>query len=227
MLLNIHTHQIKPLIDPSQSMAFVYNQIIPQSEEDLENFELEATTERLSVGIHPYYIDETNKEIQLEKLRKSANNQRVKFIGECGLDRLTHTPLPLQEEIFLKQIRIAEEARKPVIIHCVRCFSELLAIKKLVRPKVPLIVHGFNQNLQIAQQLIEKGFYISIGEAILHADSNAAKLIELIPINQLFLETDDKPVSIQKIYEKVAEIKKITISELEERIFENYLAITI
>jgi TatD DNase family protein len=231
MFLDIHTHHISSFGSSvgtqSTAMAAIFNQIIPKGEEDLENFVLNESSEWLSVGIHPWYIDEVNKEIQLKKLIEIADNQRVKFIGECGLDRLTHTPLSLQEEIFLKQIRIAEEVKKPVIIHCVRCFSELIAIKKLVRPKIPMIVHGFNQNLQIAEQLIQKGYYLSFGEAILHPDSNASKALEIIPNNQFFLETDDKEIEIQKIYEKASEIKKIDINQLKSLIFENYWNIII
>jgi TatD DNase family protein len=234
MFLDIHTHNINSFevessvrTQTTAASKSIFNQIIPQDEESLENFVLNESSDWLSVGIHPWYIDESNSEIQLKKLIEVADNQRVKFIGECGLDRLTYTPLPIQEAIFLKQIRIAEEVGKPVIIHCVRCFSELIAIKKLVRPKVPLIVHGFNQSLQIAEQLIQKGFFLSFGEALLHTDSNAQKALELIPINQFYLETDNKEVSIQKIYEKASEIKKIAINQLEDRIFENYLSITI
>ncbi|MDZ7934269.1 MAG: TatD family hydrolase [Emticicia sp.] len=105
--------------------------------------------------------------------------------------RLKGSPLPLQEEIFIKQIRIAEEVKKPIIIHCVKCFNELISIKKIIRPKVPMIVHGFNNNLTIAQMLLERGFYISLGAAILQENSNAAQLLTQIPLEKLFLETDD------------------------------------
>ncbi|MFN3848158.1 MAG: TatD family hydrolase [Spirosomataceae bacterium] len=221
MLLNIHAHhRIK-----QDGEQIILNRQIPEGEENIENFELESDGEPISLGIHPWFIDELNYKLQIDKLVELAKNQSVRLIGECGLDRLKGPNLQLQEEVFIKQIRIAEDLRKPVIIHCVRCFSELVSIKKIIRPKVPMIVHGFNQNEQIAKQLIEKGFYLSIGDAVLKDDSNAAKVVAEIPVNQLFIETDDKEVSIKSIYEKIAEIKQISIEELEQIVFENYLSL--
>lgn len=221
MQINIHTH----LPEKRANQQIIYNLIVPEIEEELELFPQEIPDNFLSVGIHPWYISETNQKLQLEKLRQIANNKAVKFIGECGLDRLKGSPLPLQEEIFIKQIRIAEELKKPIIIHCVKCFNELISIKKIVRPKVPMIVHGFNNNLQIAQALLERGFYISLGEALLHDDSNAAKVLQIIPLEKLFLETDDKTISIESIYEKTSNMLNIEQNQLEDAIFANYLEI--
>lgn len=221
MQINIHTH----LPEKQANQQTIYNLIIPETAEELEVFPHETPETLLSVGIHPWYISETNHKLQLEKLRQLAQNQVVKLIGECGLDRLKGSPLPLQEEIFIKQIRIAEELKKPVIIHCVKCFNELISIKKIVRPKIPMIIHGFNNNLQIAQALIERGFYISLGAALLHDDSNAAKALSIIPLEKLFLETDDKAISIESVYEKTSNLLNIEQNQLEDTIFANYLEI--
>lgn len=222
MLLNLHTHLLKK----QAGEQIIFNQIIPDSEEALEHFTLPDTENWLSAGIHPWYIQEKLYPQQLKKLAYVAADPSVKMIGECGLDRLKGAPLPLQEEVFIKQIRIAEEHHKPVIIHCVRCYNELLSIKKIVRPLVPMVVHGFNSKIEIAWQLIEKGFYISLGGALLNEDSNATKLLQEIPLEKLFLETDDKEILISEIYQKVAEVKNITVENLESIIFDNYLALT-
>ncbi len=227
MLINIHTHNP----EKQDNQQIIYNLIIPQTEEALETFPDKIIPNTwLSAGIHPWYIaerlpSENNQKLQLEKLRKLAQYQDIKFIGECGLDRLKGSPLPLQEEMFIKQIRIAEEVKKPLIIHCVKCFNELISIKKIVRPKVPMIVHGFNNNLTIAQMLLEKGFYISLGTAILQENSNAAHLLTQIPLEKLFLETDDKDTSITEIYEKASFILKMPLDKLEDTIFANYLEV--
>ncbi len=222
MLINIHTHSTEKQADEQ----LIFNLVVPDSEEKLENFLEEIPTNTwLSAGIHPWYINENNQDLQLKKLRQLAYSQSVKFIGECGLDRLKGSPLPVQEEIFIKQIRIAEEAKKPVIIHCVRCFNELISIKKIVRPKVPMILHGFNNNLQIAQSLLQRGFYLSLGAAILDETSNVAQILTQIPLEKLFLETDDKTISIQEVYEKASFILNIKQNTLEDVIFANYLEI--
>lgn len=222
MLINIHTHNP----EKQDNQQIIYNLIIPETDEALEIFPDETVPKTwLSAGIHPWYINENNQKFQLEKLRQLAKYQEIKLIGECGLDRLKGSPLPLQEEIFIKQIRIAEEVKKPIIIHCVKCFNELISIKKIVRPKVPMILHGFNNNLTIAQTLLEKGFYLSLGTAILQENSNAAQVLQQIPIEKLFLETDDKEISIAEIYEKASFILKMSIDKLEDVIFANYLEI--
>lgn len=227
MFINIHTHNP----EKQDNQQIIYNLIIPETEEALETFPDETVPNSwLSAGIHPWYIaerrpSENNQKLQLEKLRQLAQYQDIKLIGECGLDRLKGSPLPIQEEIFIKQIRIAEEVKKPLIIHCVKCFSELISIKKIVRPKVPMIVHGFNNNLTIAQMLLEKGFYLSLGTAILQENSNAAQVLLQIPLEKLFLETDDKAISIMEIYEKASFILKMPINKLEDTIFANYLEI--
>lgn len=221
MLLNLHTHLLKKQADEQ----IIFNQIIPDSEEGLENLELQNTPSWLSAGIHPWYINEKLYNLQLKKLAAIAKEPAIKFIGECGLDRLKGAPLPLQEEIFIKQIRIAEDLKKPVIIHCVRCYNELISIKKIVRPRVPFIVHGFNTKIEIARQLLDKGFYLSLGGALLQKDSNALKVLQEIPLEKLFLETDDKDISIIDIYQKAAEIKSLSIEELEKIVFDNYLGL--
>ena len=222
MLINIHTHSTEKQADEQ----LIFNLVVPDSDEVLENFLQETPTNTwLSAGIHPWYINESNQDLQLEKLRQITYNQSVKFIGECGLDRLKGSLLPLQEEIFIKQIRIAEGVKKPILIHCVRCFNELISIKKVVRPKIPMVVHGFNNNLQIAESLLQRGFYLSLGAAILDETSNAAQVLPKIPLEKLFLETDDRAISIQKVYEKASFILNIEQNTLEDVIFANYLEI--
>ena len=221
MLLNLHTHLLKKQADEQ----IIFNEIIPDSETALEDFTLQNTDTWLSVGIHPWYINEQLSNLQLKKLAILAQNPAIKFIGECGLDRLRGAALPLQEAIFIKQIRIAEDLKKPVIIHCVKCYNELLSIKKIVRPRVPLVVHGFNTKIEIARQLIDKGFYLSLGGALLQEESNALKVLQEIPLDRLFLETDDKDISIIDIYTKVAEVKNISIEELEKIVFDNYFGV--
>lgn len=221
MLLNLHTHLLKKQADEQ----IIFNEIIPDSEEGLETFSLQNTSNWLSAGVHPWYINEQLYNSQLKKLANVAQDPAIKFIGECGLDRLKGAALPLQEEIFIKQIRIAEDVQKPVIIHCVKCYNELISIRKIVRSRVPLIVHGFNTKIEIARQLLDKGFYLSLGGAVLNEESNALKVLQEIPLERLFLETDDKDISIVDIYLKAAEVKGLTMVELEKVIFDNYLGL--
>ena len=221
MLLNLHTHLLKKQADEQ----IIFNLMIPESAEALESFCLESSDAWLSVGIHPWYISEANYKLQLQKVIELASHKEVKLIGECGLDRLKGVALPLQEEVFINHIRIAEEVHKPIVIHCVKCYSELLSIKKVIRPKIPMVIHGFNNKVEVARQLLEKEFYLSLGTSLLHEGSNAITVLEEIPLERLFLETGDKEVDIKEIYQKVAEVRNITMEEVEKLIFDNYLSL--
>ncbi len=154
-----------------------------------------------------------------------AAHENVLAIGECGVDRLIELPLEQQFPIFEAQIKLAEQLRKPVIIHCVRAFNELLQWKKRVAPTIPLIIHGFNNKPEIAQQLIAHGFYFSLGTALLETDSNAVKALKIIPFSKLFLENDDRDTPIEKVYEAAAMHLEITISVLKDQIWTNFVTV--
>ena len=223
MLLNFHTHQLE---EPEDTRR-IYNLMVPNTEEALEIFPETLPAGRFSVGIHPNFIQESLLKKQLEAAKVLSKNEAVAMIGECGLDRTAAVVLAVQESVFIQQIRIAEAANKPVVVHCVRCFNELISIKKVVRPKVPIVIHGFNNKPEIARLLIERGFYFSLGAALLHPDSNASKVISEIPRDKLFLENDDKDLSINKIYEATAVKLNLSIENLSQQILNNWMELTV
>jgi len=176
----------------------------------------------VSIGIHPWYIQEYDVTDIIEKIKIAAGSENVKAIGESGLDRLAETPMKVQETVFIKQIEIAEACNKPLIIHCVKAFDELIRIKKEQQVKTPMIIHGYNNNEQIAEQLIKNGFYLSFGKALLNENSNAQMVIKKLSWEQLFLETDNSDLSINDIYEKAAALKNISVEELKEKMMLNF-----
>ena len=127
-----------------------------------------------------------------------------------------------QEEILDVQVGLAEELRKPLIIHCVKAYSELIAVKKRTGSSVPWIIHGYNNNEQILRQLLDHGFYISVGAALLNSHSNAFQLLRVIPLGALFLENDDKEVEIHVIYKAASAILGIEVEALKEMMRMNY-----
>jgi TatD DNase family protein len=129
----------------------------------------------------------------------------------------------LQRTAFEEQVSIAEKAQKPVIIHCVRAWDELLAVQKKTRPEMPWLVHGFRGNWKLAAQLISKGMYLSVWyEFALRPESS--ELFRHLPRDRFFLETDGADVDIRKIYEKVAGDLVIEAEELKSIIFNNFNA---
>jgi len=168
-----------------------------------------------SVGIHPWYIQKDNIEKELDLIEKYASSPNVKAIGECGLDKLCETDFELQKEVFLSHISISEKVKKPLIIHCVKSFDEIILLKKKIQPKQAWIIHGFRGKPQQAKQLIEQGFYLSFG---LNFNEQT---IQNIPIERIFLETDDSGCDIRTIYKSAARALNIPEENLIRQIEKN------
>ncbi len=179
-----------------------------------------------SVGIHPWFIN--NIEQQKQDLVEVSHKKNVIAIGETGLDFqkniLLHTPVALQLDLFKFQIELAYKRQKPLIIHCVKCFDELIKLKKQYKDSIPWIIHGFSKNSNIANQLIKNDFYLSFGHHLLQSEKNKEALIG-VPKEKIFFETDDKNLPIEKIYEEAAFLLKTSIKILKNQIAENYKSI--
>jgi TatD DNase family protein len=177
-------------------------------------------TKSISVGLHPWFADIEKLEMYMKYLNVIARQANVKMIGECGLDKLKGEKMEGQLILLKEQIQLAEVLKKPLILHCVKSFDELIAIKDEMKVKVPMIIHGFNKKLALGEQLLNKGFYLSFGAAILKTDSSTAKLVQ--HTDRFFLETDDKDVPIEEIYQQVAILKKSSVEQLKARIFADW-----
>ena len=201
---DIHTH--KPSIHP-EDIAIV-NIIV--KEDDIVNCQLPTVN---SIGVHPWYINNPKK--QLEQLHSLASNPQIVAIGEAGLDKLTETPLSTQEEVFIAQAKLAEEIRKPLIIHCVKAWPELIAARKDISPKTPWVIHGFRGNEILAEQLIHQGFLLSFGEKF-----NPDALQKAWP-SSILTETDDSEIDIRTIYNQLSSALNIPLNKFSEQIEEN------
>ena len=170
-----------------------------------------------SIGIHPKDIDVNNLDNQFEWMRNMIF-ENCFAIGECGLDSFAETEEKIQEEVFLKQIRFANQVKKPIIIHCVRKFYEVISFKKYAEQ--PMIIHGFNKKERIAEDLLKNNFYLSFGKAVLY-NLSLQNTLKITPLDKIFLETDNDDFSIEELYEKVSEIKGISLENLNKQISEN------
>ena len=135
-----------------------------------------------STGVHPWRSSEAGTLWPL--VEKTAADPRIAAIGECGLDRLRGAPLPRQAELLRLHALLAERLRKPLIVHCVRAWAELLAAHRAIRPAQPWIIHGFRGAPALARRLLDAGMHISLGE--LFNPLTAA----VIPDSRLHVETD-------------------------------------
>lgn len=177
-----------------------------------------------SMGIHPWFIKEATLDQEFEILTQKIQDKNCLAIGECGLDKRIDVPLDLQKAVFERQLLLAQHVQKPVIIHCVAAFDELIECTKRLQIEVPIIVHGFSKNSQVANQLIQQGFYISFGKYLFQMP-NLASVLNQIPEERFFLETDTALQSIEDVYQLVAKSKGISVPALQEKVKQNFESI--
>lgn len=167
-----------------------------------------------SVGIHPWNAHLAS-DASLQLLTNCAAHRQVLAIGEVGIDKHAQASLSIQIELFKQQVALSESLQKPLLIHAVKAMDELLALKRLLRPVQPWIIHGFRGNDAVAKTYINHGFYLSLGEKF----QSAALLA--IPDGRLFLETDESQWAIAEIYHRVAQEKKVPMEQLMQTIGTN------
>src|SRR5690606_21554272 len=137
-----------------------------------------------------------------------------KAVGECGLDKRIDTPLELQKKLCIPQLLLAEKYKKPIILHCVAAYQEIIQLKKQLKLTVPMIIHGFSKNAQVAERLIKIGFYHAFGKYVL-LNADVACALKTTPPHQLFLETDTIE---QSIFEVCAEAEEIVGASIKQQI---------
>ena len=209
-LIDIHTH------DQIPADILGIRNIFPREAEIPSQF----PTHLFSLGIHPWYLHNQSGQ-EIDELLKAIKASNIVAIGEIGLDRACGTSFSLQETYFKKQVEIAGMYNKPVIIHCVRAYPEIIKIKKDYSLEIPWIIHGFNGNQQIAEQLLIHHFYLSFGPSLLKRKKIQDVFIH-IPEERIFLETDDSDIPIGEIYLKATKLRKINPVELKKCIFANF-----
>lgn len=188
-----------------------------------KNFDSIKPDEIYSTGLHPWFLVETNWQNLMDDLKQVSIQSNVVAIGECGLDKVCSTDMALQQAAFIAQIKWANEINKPLIIHCVRSYEEILLLLKQLENKVPVIFHGFNKNITLAEKIIEQGCYLSFGKALFQ--QRIKEVFAAIPLESLFTETHDPDITIDSIYLEAATAKNISVEALSLQIEKNAIAV--
>lgn len=199
---NLHTHEFKN----QEHVLELVNQYPQEFDTGLPNY---------SIGIHPLYINEDRLESDFEILEQKAALPECLAIGECGLDKRSETAFEIQLNVLEKQFLLAEKFQKPVVIHCVHAFQELIELKNKLKIAIPVIIHGFSKKEQLAKQLLDNGFYLSFGRYLL-LNPELENVFNNVPENRFFLETDTSDYTIEEVYALAAKYKKITVAELQQ-----------
>lgn len=190
-----------------------------------------------TVGVHPTADCRLQISEIGEQLLTMARHPKVVAIGECGLDyfRIKHDPLPIkkeQKEVFLKQIQIAEQVKKPLMVHCRPskntddAYEDLIHELKMHNVPCKIIVHFFVGSGTIAEQLLTLGCYVTFGGVITFA-RDYDEVIRAMPSERIMLETDapyvapepyrgkrNEPSYVCAVAQKLAELKQMRVEEV-------------
>jgi TatD DNase family protein len=210
LYINIHSHS------PAAASEWAIQNLY-------KDFNLAIKPGIYSAGLHPWYIDEAGWKAAFDTLKQYSRQQHVIAIGECGLDKVCNSSFPLQQEVFIAQLLWANEINKPLIIHCVKAFDEILGLLKKHSNKVPVIFHGFNKNRLLAEKIIQQGHWVSFGKALLQPAMQ--EIFASLPTDKIFLETDDATINIQQIYLAATSVKNISMEQLNLQLTKNVHAV--
>lgn len=214
--VNIHTHGLK------ETQAVQILSVDCQSFDTSEAI-YNPLTSFFSLAFHPLKWS-VNEQLDEEDVNSKLSIPSVIAIGESGLDK--HSALSTEEQmrLFRLQMGLSIQHQLPIIIHCVGRWNELEILFKEKKVNSPSwIIHGFRKT-RLINKFLELGAYLSFGEALLY-DELLQKAIKTLPLDRLFLETDDADVDILLLYEKLAQIKSVSLQVVIDQLFETYLAV--
>lgn len=189
-----------------------------------------------AVGIHPHDAD-TMDDMMLSLIKAMARKEKVKAIGEIGLDyHYDFSPRETQKKWFRQQVKLAIKLNLPVIIHDREANDDVMRILKEEDAfKTGVLMHCFSGSAELARQYIKLGAYISIAGPVTFKNSRKLnEVVEMIPLNRLMIETDspyltpvpfrgkrNESMHVRYVAEKIAEIKNITFEEVAQATMEN------
>ena len=209
--IDIHTHRIHN----SPEVLEILNLRAGEDYPDLK-------AAHLSYGVHPWDADQPER---VRLIDQACNIEHLIAVGECGLDKHKGGNLATQSNLFKKHIELSEKLNKPIIVHCVGYFNELIAFRRKFQPSRPWIIHGFTGHPQLAEQLIKADFLLSFGEALTHAGSKAVDSLRGLQTDRWFLETDESSLPIQDLYKNAADICQVSLSLLKAQLHKNFISI--
>ena len=216
------------------------------------------------VGLHPIHLEESfhdedevggesfmsrKEEFDREKYLELAEDPKVVAIGECGLDyyHFDEVNVEKQKEAFTLQVRLANEVKKPLMIHVRNNYEDLklnayVDIGEILKKysKTSGVIHCFEGDWSDAEEFLSLGFYLSFTGAITYPprknkrNCDYEEIIKKIPLDKILTDTDspylapvpyrgkrNEPVYVSEIVKKIAEIKNLPEEEVAKAIVEN------
>ncbi len=194
-----------------------------------------------AVGIHPTEWEHASRQ-EVDLIKQLAYHDKVAAIGEIGLDYY-HEPLDKekQKQLLESMLRIANECKKPVLLHSRESMSDILMLIEtnqiFVGQKRDLmgVFHAFEGNLAQAQRSIDLGFVLGVGGPITYKNAAIKKdVFSKVPLDAILYETDspylspvpmrgkrNEPAFLPLISQALSELRKIPEVKLSEQIYKN------
>jgi TatD DNase family protein len=186
-----------------------------------------------TIGVHPHDASKATAET-FERLRHLAAHPKVAAIGEIGLDyHYDFSPRDVQQSVFRKQLEIAAEAGKPVVIHTREAWADTMA---LVGPARRGILHCFTGDAQQAREALDLGFHLAFGGVLTFPNAEAVRqAARMTPVDRMLLETDcpylapvphrgrrNEPAFVVEVARRLAEVRGCTLDEIASQTTRNF-----
>jgi TatD DNase family protein len=198
-----------------------------------------------SVGIHPHEAQNFS-DSHAEKILQLAQNPKVVAVGEIGLDyHYDHSPRDVQKQVLIRQMDLARELKRPIIIHCRDAWADLHEIAAAHWKPTGLggILHCFTGSIEDARTFLDWGFLISFaGNLTFKKAENLRDAARVIPLDRLLTETDspylapapyrgkrNEPAYVRGVTQELARLHHLTEEELARPVlasFEKFLSIS-
>lgn len=199
--IDFHTHRVKH--EDREDIVEVVSSSLPMEQQWF-------TLER-----HPWELSGPLSDGDKSEIRSNIHHPKCLAFGEIGLDKIRGIQFDLQVSLLRSLLEIANQERVPVVLHCVKSFAEIIQLKKEF-PHIPnWAIHGFNKKPELAKQLIEHGFYLSLNAGKLN---HLEALLTAIPLDRLFLETDDSSEFIEENYIRTGKSVGMELGDLKKQI---------
>lgn len=189
-----------------------------------------------AIGWHPNDAHEMKDE-DLQWIEALSKHPKILAIGEIGLDYYwDFAPKDVQQRVFREQIRMAKRLKLPIIIHDRDAHQDILAIlKEEGVEEIGGIMHSFSGSLEMANECMKLGFYISFSGPITFRNAKKPKEIAVnIPLDRILVETDspyltpepyrgkrNESAYVKHVAEKIAELRGIELEEVEKLTSQN------
>lgn len=196
----------------------------------------EKYPEIVNIGCTPPHDVEQEGESSFEEFASAAKKNRLKAIGETGLDyHYEHSPKSLQHIFFKKYLALAIECDLPVVFHCRKAFSDLFAITDEHYPRKSAMLHCFTGDKEEALAVLKRGWMLSFSGILTFKKSQALQEIaKMAPLSQILIETDapylapqshrgqtNEPAFLVETAKFLADLKGAPLAEIAEATSEN------